>query len=165
MKNYLLILLLGLVAEAHGGQVYIYKDASGKTVYSDLPPQGVKQYEQKKLGANVIDTSGYPYEMQQAIKKFPVVLWGTNCGPICDRAKQLLAERGVPYEGRDPGADEASLAAFKAFSGGNSIPVLQVGSRQLVSFDADAWNSALTVAGYPKTAVKGIRPPAVPPSR
>lgn len=159
MKNYLLLILLGMATAAFAGKVYIYKDASGKTVYSDLPPQGGADYQQKRLGANVIDTSGYPYEVQQAIKNFPVTLWGTTCGPVCDQAKALLEKRGIPFEGKDPAASAAALEAFKTLSGGNTIPVLQIGSRQLKSFDAASWNSALTAAGYPLTASKAMRAP------
>lgn len=160
MKNYLLLILLGLAAVAHAGKVYIYKDASGKTVYSDLPPQGVADYQQKKLGANVIDTSGYPYEVQQAIKNFPVTLWANACGPICDKARQLLSERGIPYADKDPGGSTEQLEAFKKLTGSNAVPVLQVGNKLLPNFTPESWNATLSSAGYPKTMSKAIRAPS-----
>lgn len=157
MKTYIVVVLLALSAFAQAGKVYIYKDATGKTVYSDLPPQS-GEFQQKKLAASVIDTSGYPYEVQQAIKKFPVVLWGAGCGSLCDKARGLLTDRGIPFDNKDPGSSSAQLEAFKKLSGGDSIPVLQVGTRLYTSFLPDAWHSALSAAGYPKTANKAMRP-------
>lgn len=160
MKNYLVLMLVAMAAVAHAGKVYTYKDASGKTVYSDNPPPDARDVKLKKLGGNVIDTSGYPYELQQAIKNFPVVLWGTTCGPICDKAAQHLKDRGVPYVGKDPSSSAEQIEAFKKLTGGNSVPVLQVGAKLLNAYNAAEWDAALNVAGYPKTPVPGARPPA-----
>lgn len=155
-----LAVLVGVLVAtpAMAGQVYIYKDASGKTVYSDLPPQGVKNVQQKRLGANVIDTSGYPYEVQQAIKNNPVTLYINGCGPVCDRARALLTERGIPFTEKDPSASAEEFERYKKLTGGNSIPSLQIGSRVLVSFNPDTWSNALSAAGYPKEVPKPLRP-------
>lgn len=151
---------LAFAAPVMAGQVYIYKDASGKTVYSDLPPQNVKDVQTRRLGANVIDTSGYPYEVQQAIKNNPVTLYVNNCGPICDRARLLLSERGIPFSEKDPGASAEEFEAYKKLTGGNTVPALKVGSKVVVSFNPESWNSTLSAAGYPKELPKALRPGA-----
>lgn len=161
-KHCVLLVLLCLSLPVLAGKVYIYKDAEGKTVYSDLPPQGVKTVAQKKLGANVIDTSGYPYELQQVIQRNPVTLWGEGCGELCDAAKKLLSARGIPFTTKDPNLSKEAMAEFKKLSGGEGVPVLQIGARLLSGFNDDAWNAALTGTGYPKTPLKGIRVPAEP---
>lgn len=159
MKKLALLLMVAAVSVAHAGKVYIYKDASGKTVYSDLPPEKTDNVQQKQLGANVIDTSGYPYEVQQAIQNYPVTLWANNCGAICDKARALLKERGVPYTEKDPGANAEVLDTFKKLTGSNSIPVLQVGKRIMQNFNPATWNTALTDAGYPLQLPAAIRGP------
>lgn len=161
-KHGVLLVLLCLSLPVLAGKVYTYKDASGNLVYSDLPPQGVKNVTEKKLGANVIDTSGLPYELQQVIKRSPVTLWGAGCGELCDAAKKLLAERGIPFATKEPSASKETQEEFKKLTGGDGVPVLQVGAKTINGFNDSNWNAALTAAGYPKTALKGIRPAPEP---
>lgn len=155
--KYKLALLVLLSAPAFAAKVYTYKDANGKTVFSDVPPQGVLNIQEKRIGANVIDTSGWPYELQQVIKRAPVVMWGNNCGDICDQGRKLLIERGIPYEMKDPSASKDQFESFKKLTGGNGVPVLQVGGQFVNGFSVDSWNAALSNVGYPKTALKGIQ--------
>lgn len=161
-KHGVLLVLLCLSLPVLAGKVYIYKDAEGKTVYSDLPPQGVKSVAEKKMGANVIDTSGYPYELQQVIQRNPVTVWGVGCGELCDAAKKLLSARGIPFSSKEPNDSKELTAEFKKLTGGEGVPVLQIGARLVNGFNEDTWNAALTGAGYPKTSLKGIRAPAEP---
>lgn len=155
--KYTLAFIALLSVPAFAAKVYTYKDANGKTVFSDIPPQGV-QHQEKKLGSNVIDTSGWPYEMQQVIRRSPVTLWGSNCGELCDQGRKLLSDRGVPFEVKEPGASKEQLDAFKKLTGGISVPALQIGGQVLTGYGAESWNAALSKAGYPATPLKGIQP-------
>ncbi len=161
-KHGLILVLFCLSLPALAGKVYTYKDASGNLVYSDLPPQGGKNVTEKKLGANVIDTSGYPYELQQVIKRSPVTLWGVGCGELCDAAKKLLSDRGIPFVSKEPSASKELQEEFKKLTGGGGVPVLQVGAKTVNGFNDSNWNGALSAAGYPKMALKRIRPAPEP---
>ena len=175
MKLRILICALLFSAGAGlAGNLYRWVDSEGTVHYSDQPPPpSVKDVQEKKLGANVIEGSP-TYELQQAVKNFPVTLYATDCGAGCNKARQLLSKRGVPYNEKNPNQQPDSAEALKKIAGDLLVPTLVVGDSQtLKGFEENAWNSALDAAGYPKTptpeAAKALTKPVTkepaPPSR
>lgn len=175
MKLRILICALLFSAGAGlAGNLYRWVDSEGTVHYSDQPPPpSVKDVQQKRLGANVIEGSP-TYELQQAVKNFPVTLYATDCGAGCNKARQLLNKRGIPYNERNPNQQPESAEALKKIAGELLVPTLVVGDSQtLKGFEENAWNSALDAAGYPKTptpeAAKAMTKPVAnepaPPSR
>ena len=145
-----------------GGTAYKWVDENGKVHYSDQPPPaGAKKIEQKKVGGNVVETNELPYALRETVNKYPVTLYATDCGEACDKARELLKTRGIPYTEKNPELKEASDELEKA-SGSRRIPVLQVGQgKVLQGFEQSQWDRELDAAGYPKTSV--LRKPAPPP--
>ena len=163
MKSVLVAAVLALALPAQAA-MYKWVDAQGRVQYSDLPPPpNVKNVEEQKIVPSRIQTSGFPYAVQEAAKRNPVTLWTHDCGELCNKAREFLAHRGVPYTVRNPSrADE--LEAWKKASGGDSsVPRLIVGSTSLKGFDESTWAGALDAAGYPRTA-PAIKPVAIPPA-
>jgi glutaredoxin len=155
MKLRILICALLLSAGAsQAGNLYRWVDSNGTVHYSDQPPPpSVKKVEEKKFGANVIEGSS-SYELQQAVKNFPVTLYATDCGAACNKARQLLHKHGVPFDEKNPNQQPESAEALKKIAGELMVPVLVVGSSQtLKGFEENAWNSALDAAGYPRTSI------------
>jgi glutaredoxin len=143
-------------------QVYVWTDEYGNREYRDTPPPpSAKNVERRDLGVSTIETSGYPYNVQQAINNFPVTLWTTDCGVPCNQARALLVRRGVPYTEKDA---QKEAAAFSRLVGGREVPVLFVGSTPLRGFQENEWEAALDAAGYPKTATAYGRKPASKPA-
>jgi glutaredoxin len=139
-------------------QLYQWKDADGRTVFSDQPPPTpVKNVQQRNFRDSVIET-GEPYALLTARAKFPVTLYISACGPLCDQARQLLDERGIPYRNKDLIASEDARKELQKLTGKLNVPVLMVGSEQIEGFQAGQWHAALDRAGYPKTAMPS-RPP------
>ena len=103
-----------------------------------------------------------PYDLQVAVKRYPVTLWTTDCGETCTKARAHLARRGVPYDEKDPRSD---FESFKKLSGGSEVPVAFIGSTRLKGYLESDWDTALDTAGYPKTAPAGYKPkpPAAAP--
>ncbi|WP_324779430.1 glutaredoxin family protein [Thiobacillus sedimenti] len=144
-------------------QLYQWKDAQGRTVYSDQPPPAnVRNAQQKSFNASVIET-GESYATKSARERYPVTLYASACGIPCDQARKLLAERGIPFSSKDPQASPEAEADLKKLTGHRSVPVLVVGSDKIDGFEAEQWQAMLDRAGYPKTAPPGGKPAAAPP--
>lgn len=155
--------LVALATSASAAQLYRWVDQKGNVEWRDTPPPATaKQVEQRAIQTSTIPTSDWPYSLQRAVKNFPVTLWATDCGDLCDRARAHLARRGVPYTDKDPQSD---FEGFKKASGGGAeVPLLMIGSTRLKGYLESDWDAALDLAGYPKTALVSIKPKATPKS-
>lgn len=144
-------ILLCLFAAGHAAaQVYKWKDASGVTHFSDTPPPPTaKQAEVKSFaGSGAASTTGLPYELAQAVKTFPVVLYTTRDCSACDQGRSWLRGRGIPYAEKTVNSPD-DQAALKRAGGSNQLPMLTIGRNQLTGFEAGAWDAALASASYP----------------
>ena len=146
-------------------QLYQWKDAQGRTVYSDQPPPpNIRNAQQKAFKGSVIEV-GESYAAKTAREKYPITLYASACGAPCDQARQLLAERGVSFNNKDPQASPEAQAELQKLTGRLSVPVLIVGSDRVDGFEAGQWQAALDRAGYPKSAPPGRKPvPAAAPA-
>lgn len=149
-----------LAMPLHAAQLYRWVDEKGNVEWRDTPPPATaKKVEQRNVSVGIVPTSELPYSLQQAVKNFPVTLWATDCGELCDRGRAHLKRRGVPYTERDPRTD---LDGFKKTTGGGSeVPFLLVGNTRLKGYFEAEWDSALDIAGYPKTAIAAVKPKVV----
>lgn len=177
MKSGLILATLCMAiasAPLTAAQLYQWKDAQGRTQYSDQPPPpSVRNALQKSFKGNVIEM-GESYSAKTAREKFPVTLYITPCGEPCDQARQLLTERGVPYRTKDPQTNPEAQAELQKLTGRLSVPVLVVGSDKIDGFETGQWHAMLDKAGYPKSPPPGrpaaaqapaaAQPPAVPPA-
>jgi glutaredoxin len=139
-------------------QLYQWKDAQGRMVYSDQPPPpSIRNAQQKSFKGNFIEGSE-PYAVKTAREKYPVTLYASACGVPCDQARQLLADRGIPYSSKDPQASPEAQAELQKLTGKRYVPVLFVGNDRIDGFETGAWQAALDRAGYPSTALPGRKP-------
>lgn len=140
--------------------LYQWKDAQGRTVYSDQPPPAdIRNAQQKAFKGSVIEI-GESYATKSAREKYPITLYASACGIPCDQARQLLTQRGVPFSSKDPQASPEAQAELQKLTGRLSVPVLVVGSDRVDGFEAGQWQAALDHAGYPKSAPPGSKPAA-----
>ena len=156
-----LLSLLAISFSASAQPLYKWVDKAGKVHYSDQPPsKEIKKVEQPRLRAGSIDTSGLPYETQQAAQNFPVSLYTTpDCVSECANARDLLTRRGIPFrESRVVTAEDGDN--FKKALGTDKLlfPALIVGTQKQIGYEADIWNGLLDTVGYPRTAVPGSAP-------
>jgi hypothetical protein len=173
--NILVLMLLMAAGAAHAGEMYRWVDKDGKVYYTDQPPPPeVRNMERKRLG----DQAGegpIPYALQQAMKKFPVVLYtAEGCGDGCKGAVDYLNGRGIPYTQKDA-RQQANADALMALTGGKlEVPVATVGASVLRGYEKGAWKNMLDAAGYPsapltarpapKQAPPAAETPASPPA-
>lgn len=143
--------------------LYQWKDAQGRTVYSDqAPPPNTASVQQRPFKGSVIEV-GESYATKVAREKHPVTLYTSACGAPCDQARRLLAERGVPHATQDLETSEAARAELEKRTGRLNVPVLRVGDESIEGFERGRWQAALDRAGYPRPAYSGRRP--APPAR
>lgn len=163
MKNIFMAicLLAALTTYAQADSLYRWLDKDGKVHYGNRPAEDAIGAEQKKFAAPAAAGDGdLSYSVRKAKQDFPVTLYvAPNCGDVCVQARSLLNKRGIPFVEKNLVSKE-DIDAFKAKTGGNSVPVLEVGKSVLSSFEEAQWQGELDIAGYPKTAPYGSRPAA-----
>lgn len=139
-------------------QLYQWKDAQGRTVYSDQPPPpSVKGVQQRRFVGSFVE-SGESYELKQAREKSPVTLYAGSCGAPCDDARRLLQTRGVPFTEIDPSENGEARDALQKLTGRNRVPVLVVGADKIDGFEEGQWHAALDRAHYPKAPAVARKP-------
>ena len=155
MRYALLALLIAAAVPLHAAQLYRWVDEKGNVEWRDTPPPAnAKKVETRNMGGNTIETSGMPFSVQQAVKKFPVTLWAfPDCAP-CSDARSHLSRRQVPYTERNVQRDPEAL---KKITGSVEAPVLLVGTKPLKGYQASDWDAALDEAGYPRTVSPGFK--------
>jgi len=166
MKRIVLLLgcLLGTAFNAPAGELYRWMDARGKVHYGDMIPPDANHVEEKKFSDVAAPDEYLPYETRRAQQNFPATLYvAENCTEYCDKARDLLGKRGIPFSEKALRTKE-EIDAFKAISGFDSVPALSIGKTILKGFQADQWNNELDIAGYPKTAPYRIPKASVAPA-
>jgi glutaredoxin len=146
--------VLMLISQGADAQLYKWTDKDGKVQYSDQPPPpDAKNAEQKRLlGVGASSAAEQSFAVREAQKRNPVTLFTSgDCGQLCISGRNLLVARGVPYTeknvtGNKPAFDELLKAAKPP-----QVPVLVVGSQNLLGFETSAWDAALDGGGYPRT--------------
>ncbi|MTW10904.1 DUF4124 domain-containing protein [Pseudoduganella eburnea] len=156
MKRAALLLML-LTASVAQAQMYKWKDDKGVTHFTDTPPPATaKKAEMKSYNTGGTGSVDLPPELAEVVRASPVVLFTTaSCGAGCDRARELLAARGIPYREKTVNTPEDAAVLKKAGSDGQ-LPLLLVGRARQIGFEQGAWDGALTAAGYP--TVKSLPP-------
>jgi glutaredoxin len=155
-----------LLAGAATGAAAQYKivGPDGRVTYTDKPPAPADA--RRTAGGNGgADTGagGLPYEVRQAMSRYPVALYAAKgCGP-CDQARQWLKGRGIPFSEYTIESN-ADIDALQAKFGGNTLPVITIGGQVMRTFSAGELGSYADAAGYPKQArLSGYSWPAPTP--
>lgn len=168
MRSTVSIFILALLAAgAAHAQLYKWVGPDGKVTYSDVPPpKTAAKVEQKNIGASgAPSTAGLPYELAQAAKNYPVTLYtGDKCDP-CNDGRNYLKQRGIPFSEKTVTSND-DILRLKQLTGESRLPVLTIGGDKQSGFEAGAWGSALTSAGYPQTSQlpKNWQQPAAEPA-
>ena len=165
MKSGLALMAVWMAAASTSlaaASLYQWKDAQGRTVYSDQPPPAsIRNAQQKSFKGSVIE-GDEPYAVKVAREKHPITLYTSACGAPCDQARQLLIQRGVPFNSKDLQASEEARNEVQKLTGKLNVPVLMVGGDKIEGFEPGQWQAALDRAGYPQSALPGRKP--VPPA-
>ncbi len=151
-----------------GAQAQVFRavGADGRVSYTDTPPTPSGR-EAGAAGGSTANPGGgapLPYQLGQTTQRYPVTLYTSADCPPCDRGRQLLTQRGVPFAEKTVQSSE-DIAALQRLTGSSQLPVLTVGGQRLNGYSDTEWTSYLDAAGYPKTSQlpSGYRRPAATP--
>ena len=146
------LIMACLAAVTVPGQAqYKWESAEGGVVYSDLPPPSDARLVQRHgrvVPANVGDTDAdLPYEVKSAKAKHPRDAGSTapDCSP-CRSARELLAERGIPFSEKTIRSSADVDASGIGFADA-VLPGLGVGRERTGGFESAGWNALLDAAG------------------
>ena len=144
-------------------QLYRWTDEKGRVHITDTPPPAsAKDVQRKAAAAGAADSGHMPYELAQAVKDFPVVLYTSpTCKTPCSDARSALNKRGVPFKEVQV-LEEKSNAELKSVSGDSFVPTLLVGRSVQKGFQQDAYDALLDSARYPKAGSVPVRNQAAP---
>ena len=149
ISRMVLLLLLGC-ASSSAWSLYKVVGPDGKVTYTDRPPSEAAGTT-TTMGASKTASSGgvsLPYELRQAVMRFPVSLHTSADCDLCNRARQFLRQRGVPLTERLIESN-SDIEMLEQLSGGRELPVLTIGGQVLRGFSTTQWASYLDAAGYP----------------
>jgi len=164
LKRVFLLMSLLMLTNLQAGELYRSIDKDGKVHYSDTPLEGTEDFEKLKPGNEPVPSENVPYETQRAMQNFPVTLYTyPGCGSACQKARDMLNNRGIPFTEKNLETKE-DIDAFRKESGGSQAPALTIGRTWLKGFLDEQWNNELDFAGYPKKALIYLPRPAAPAS-
>jgi glutaredoxin len=147
----LVYLIVGLVVAAPVQAERVFKrvDESGNVTYESRPSYGDGSIQEQDISGGQ-DPSEAAIALDRASQEYPVTLYAiANCSP-CDRLRNLLSKRKVPFTEKDPTSDKMLYKELKDLSGSSSVPVVVVGEDVVQQITDEAVNTALDSAGYPK---------------
>jgi len=146
------VVALSFALGAHA-QVYRWLDEKGRLHAGDTPPPSARDVEKVRVAPTPTEPVE-PYALQVARKNNPVTLYSTRNCPLCDRARELLKARGVPFSEKSVVTDQ-QVEELESVVGRNALPSLVVGTKIQDGFAESLYEAMLDGAGYPK---KGALP-------
>ena len=123
----------------------------GRILYTDVPPVATdaRITPMRRQAKTAPPENTLPDALRRVAERYPVTLYtAADCEP-CASGRQLLQQRGVPYQERLVIGNEDILALERAV-GGRTVPALSIGSQPIRGFSAPEWGAFLDVAGYPR---------------
>ena len=147
-------LLAGLAAPAAWAQ-YKVVNPDGSVTYTDRPSTAAQggQVSGMRAGRSAspaaTPATPLPYELQQAVAKFPVVFYSTAECSLCDTARRMLRQRGIPMTERQAQHPD-DLLLVERQTGGRGLPALMVGTQAIHGYGESQWGNLLDLAGDPR---------------
>lgn len=147
-----LLAVIPLLAPAQG--IYRIVGPDGRVTFSDKPPaSGDKSTTLSPSGRSGESggTNELPFELREAMNRYPVTLYTSDKCEPCNAARNLLSTRGVPYTERTITTNQ-DIEAMQRMASDASVPTATIGSQRLKGFAANEWTEYLDAAGYPKSS-------------
>jgi len=145
-----LLCAAGLASGAIAQTLFKSVGPDGRVTYSDRPPEQGQQVV-KTLTPAAAPTTALPVSAVEQLRRLRaaapaaapattgVVLYSAEWCGYCSKAKAYLAGKGIAYREVDIDVP-AGLAAYAQAGGGQGVPLLVAGSRQLRGFSASAYD-------------------------
>lgn len=149
----LLLALLPALAPAQA--IYRIVGPDGRISFSDKPPANADDKATALGPGGRSSASGataeLPFELREAMSRYPVTLYtGDNCEP-CAAARNLLTRKGIPYTERTITTNQ-DIEALQRLGMEAMVPAATIGGQRLKGYSEGEWTGYLDAAGYPKTS-------------
>lgn len=157
--------LLPVLVFAQG--IYRIVGPDGRVTFSDKPPTSSEKATALSPSGRSSEggaVSELPFELREAMNRYPVTLYsGKNCEP-CNAARSLLNSRCIPHTERTVTTSQ-DVEALKRLGIEATVPTATIGGQRLKGFSESEWSDFLDAAGYPKTSrlPSGYRNPPIGP--
>lgn len=136
-----LSILLTSPAAGQDNKLYKWVDEDGNVTYQDQPPPDEPGEVETFAGEG--DTAA-----AEAAPDVDVVLYAIDeCG-ACDLLRNLLRERGVPFQEKNVQDDPALQAELKEVAGALKVPVLTIGDEVFKGYNKELVLNELDEAGF-----------------
>ena len=150
MKKYLLVLILFSVFFCQTAMADFYKwvDEKGNTQITDYPPtqdKAVKDVEIHKTETkNPTDLEKEDNESKiQAKKKTDVVIYTKNDCKDCDKARDFLNSKNVPFTEYNMDNDKNAAIKRKEIDSDEDVPFAIINRNQVHGFSESVYNKVL----------------------
>jgi glutaredoxin len=153
------LLVCSLAPAVEAGELYRWKDSSGRLHFSDRLPGAqdgaadlkVYSYEQPEVVAPPPASARPGPSPAAAAGTGPprVVLYTTQWCGYCRRAREYLRTRGIPFEEHDVEQSAQGQREFRALGGGG-VPLILVGQRRMNGFTPAAFERLWEAAAAEK---------------
>lgn len=135
-------LLLAAGTSQAGADIYQWKDASGKTHFSDRKPENraaeqVKPKVNSFAGVKVEPAVKTPAEATPAPKQ--VVMYSTQRCGYCKQARAHFKQAGIAYREYDIDASESARRQYDK-AGGRGVPLIFIGKSRMDGFSTERFN-------------------------
>lgn len=124
----------------------------GRVTYTDRPTPAAQGGQVSGVRGSAAATgaaSPLPYELQQPVARFPVVFYSATDCTLCDTARRMLRQRGIPLTERQAQHPD-DLVLVERQTGGRALPALMVGTQAIHGYGESQWGNLLDLAGYPR---------------
>lgn len=136
--------------EDNGGKLYKWVDEDGNVTYQDTPPPGSGgQVETIAAPAADEETAG-----SRAMPAVDLTFYAIETCEACDLVRQLLRERGIPFEEKNAEGSKEVQDELREVAGALSVPVLQIGDQVLKGYNRALLLNELEEAGFPTTPAR-----------
>lgn len=143
------MVVAGLVASiyagagvADDGKLYKWVDEDGNVTYQDQPPPG-DNGQVETMNEPVPDAAEAPVQPDVA-----VVLYAIDVCEACDLVRDLLRERGIPFQEKNAESGPEVQAELKKVAGSLSVPILTIDDQVLRGYNRDLILNELEEAGF-----------------
>ena len=137
------IALIFISASAAHADFYTWEDETGAVHITDYPPPQMKSDPRVKVYKQ--DTPAI--EKQEAVteRKPDILLFTKNDCPDCDKAKEFLKSKNLPFTEYNMDSDENAVARRKDFDDGDDVPFAVINRFQVYGFSETVYNRALNL--------------------
>ncbi|HOE33341.1 MAG TPA: glutaredoxin family protein [Smithella sp.] len=150
MKKYVFLSVLFSVFLCQTATADFYKwvDEKGEIQITDYPPpenKAVKNIEIHEVGSeDPLNAEGEDDASKAKNQKKPeIVLYTKNNCPDCEKAKEFLNSKNVPFIEYNMDTDEKAVAKRKEVDQGDEVPFAIINRNQVYGFSESVYNKVL----------------------